>query len=419
MRAEKGALPGLLVLSLAIASAAAMRGVLGPLQEVVQADLRMSDLQMSMVQGLAVSIPVAVLSIPIGRLIDRANRMRLLTALAVTWTVGAAGSAFAEGFYSLFAARMLAGLGAFCAIPVAISIAADLSPPERRGRSLLLLSLGQLVGGAAAFAVGGALSGALDAGLLGLEPWRAVSLIFGLASAALVVPLLLVREPVRHEVVDAAAAVKLGPALAALWERRAFLAPLFAGQVSVVMADTAAGIWAAPVLTRVFHQTAAQYGGWMGLVLLTAGLAGSIGGGLGADLGQKAKGRGGVLLGAVIAGAVSVPAAFFPLAPGIAVFAVLLCLLLIAGTAQGLITATTLAVTVPNEIRGVCLGAFVVVGAVVGLGVAPTLVTLVSNALGGPAHLAPALAWTGAVTAAMSCAAFLLAMRRCPPPVEG
>ena len=56
---------------------------------------------------------------------------------------------------------MLAGVAAFCSIPVAISIAADLSAADRRGRSLLLLSLGRYIGVAAAFALGGWLGGLL------------------------------------------------------------------------------------------------------------------------------------------------------------------------------------------------------------------------------------------------------------------
>lgn len=410
------ALRALLLLALTITSAAAVRGVFSPLQEVAKLDLGLSDFQMSLIQGVAASVPIAILSIPLGRMVDRTSRHRLLVVMAALWTLGSILTAFSGGFAALFITRMLAGLGAVCSLPIAISMAADLCAPDKRGRSLLLLSLGSVVGGASAFAVGGALFGALSAQgaqlFAGLAPWRAVHLIFGLVSGALLLPLLALREPARLEVGEASAAI--GPALRSLWARRKFLLPLFVGQISVVMADTAATVWAAPVLTRDFHQQPAEFGGWMGLALLTAGVLGAVFGGLSADFGHRSSRRGGILLGAVICAGLSVPAALFPIMPTVAGFGVMLALLLLAGAATGLITATSIAVLVPNEIRGVCLGAFIVISSIIGLGIAPMLVTFGSQALGGEAHLGMALAITGVITAGASFVAFVLAMIHAP-----
>jgi MFS family permease len=411
------ALPTLLLLAVTLVSGAATRGVFSTVQEYAKAELLLSDLQLSLVQGLAVSIPVAAIAIPLGRLTDRANRMRLLIALAAVWTAGGFLTAFADGFATLFAARMLTGVGAMCVLPVAISIAADLCAPEARGRSLLILSLGQMAGGASAFALGGWAFGALAGGAPflpdGMSAWRGAHLVFAVATALLILPLFALREPARREIGEAASGA-LSPALRELWDRRAFLAPLFLGQLSVVMADTAAGVWATPVLSRVFHQQPAQFAGWMGGVVLVSGVLGAVIGGFGGDAGQRSGRRGGVLIAAVVASAVAIPAALFPLAPSIPLFAVALGVLLLGGAIAGLVTATAISVLVPNEIRGVCLGAFVVVGAVLGLGVAPTLVTLISDAMGGEAHLAPALAATGVVTGAVACLGFLLALRHAP-----
>ena len=411
--------PALLLLAMTIASGAAMRGAFAPVQEMAKLDLGLSDLQISLVQGLAASIPIAVLAIPIGRLVDRSNRTRLLAAMAVVWTLGTLLTVTAPGFTMLFLARMLAGLGAISALPVAISIAADLSPPEKRGRSLLLLSLGQSVGLAVAFALGGWLSGLLaapDHGWLarvGIAPWRGVHLVFGAGSALMLLLLLALREPARSELGEAADAA-LGPVLRELWERRRFLAPLFVGQVSVVMADTAAGIWAAPVLIRDHGLRPDQFAGWMGLVILLPGALGSVIGGVAADLGHKLHLRGGILAGAVVASAVAIPAAFFPLMSGALGFGLMLSLLLLCGAITGLVTATAIAVLIPNELRGVCLGAFIVLGAIIGFGVAPTLVTLASARLGGEAFLASALTMTGVAISGVSLLAFALAMAGAP-----
>lgn len=407
------------LVALTVASGATLRTVFSPMQELAKLDLQLSDLEVSFVQGLAASIPIALLSLPIGRMVDRGNRTRLLIALAAVSVLGTILTAFARSFEVLFVARMLAGLGAVCAIPVAISIGSDLSPVSGRGRALLLLSLGQSVGIAAAFALGGWLGGWIETAATGpgpfgsLPPWREVHLYFGLGALVLLLPILFLREPERREV-GGPVQPGLKVVLAELWARRGFLAPLFVGQISVVMADVAAGIWAAPVLTRDFGLQPSEFAAAMGLAVLLPGIFGAIIGGVAADAGQRSGRKGGILVGAVIAAALSIPAALFPTMPSVTMFATVLAVFLLCGAVTGLITATTIAVHVPNELRGLCLGAFVVVSSVVGLGIAPTLVTLASTLLGGEAHLATALAGTGMLVSALSAVAFLAAAAKLP-----
>jgi MFS family permease len=386
-------------------------------QEAAKLSLGLSDLQISLVQGVAASIPIAILSIPLGWLVDHRDRVRILICLGGVWTIGTLATVLANGFAALFFARMLAGLGAMCVLPAAISIAADLSAPERRGRSMVLLSLGNTAGGAAAFAVGGGLFGWFSGpggwAIAGLPPWREVHLVFGAVSMLLLVPLFALRDPPRQEVVQKAQAI--GPSLKELWDRRGLLLPLFGGQVSVVMADVAAGIWAAPVLTRSYHLQPGSFGAWFGLVVLVSGIGGSVAGGFAADIGNRTGWRGGILLGAVAAAALSIPASCFPIMAGVPGFAFMLGLLLFCGAVTGLVTATALTVLIPNEIRGVCLGAFIVGGAVIGFGVSPTLVTLGSSLLGGEAHLNMALAFTGMATSLLAFIGFVAAMARSAP----
>src|SRR5690242_16076786 len=86
------------LLALTICAGVAMQFSLSPVQEAVKLELGLSDFQTSLVQGLAVSIPVALLAIPLGRLTDRSNRVRLLIVMAATWTAGMALTALAQGF---------------------------------------------------------------------------------------------------------------------------------------------------------------------------------------------------------------------------------------------------------------------------------------------------------------------------------
>ncbi|MBK8544784.1 MAG: MFS transporter [Caulobacteraceae bacterium] len=134
------------MLAATIGSASAMRTVFSPVQEAAASSLHINDFQMSLLQGLALSLPIAALAIPVGRITDRGNRAVLLFFLALLWTIGTALSVFGTEFWHIFLARMLAGIGAFSSLTVTISMVADLSTPDTRGRSLMFLSLGNLVG---------------------------------------------------------------------------------------------------------------------------------------------------------------------------------------------------------------------------------------------------------------------------------
>ena len=402
------------LLSLTIFSGLLMQGSLGSIQETIKLELGLSDFQTSLLQGLAVSIPVALLAIPLGRLTDRGNRMRLLVLMALVWTIGTALTAFAHGFAAMFLARVLANIGAVLAIPIVISIGADLSPPAQRGRALLPMSLGKIAGQAGAIALGGAVVAALAANpslTAGLSPWRAMHLVFAGISLLLLLPLLLAKEPARREV-GGLVSPPFKLAMAAIWERRDLLIPLFIGQVTVVMADFAALSWSSTVLTRDYGQTSADYSHWLGAVILFSGIFGSLIGGFAADMGHRSRMKRGILIGALVAALLSIPGAFFPLMPTATGFAIMLALLLLCGTVTGLVTATALAVLIPNEIRGVCLGAFMVVGSVIGLGLAPTMATGIADLLGGEAYLRYGLTITTAVTSLIAALGFARAMRR-------
>jgi MFS family permease len=311
---------------------------------------------------------------------------------------------------------MLSALGASCAIPVIISLVADLCAPEKRGRAIVVLGLGTYAGAAAAFVLAGLLLTVLArhpiAALGAMAPWRETHLLLGLAGTLMLFPLFLLREPERHEV--ELRTTSLGPTMRALWGKRAFLMPLFVGQIGVSMADAAAGVWATPVLIRGYHLQPAAFAGWVGAILFVAGILGSVLGGFGADLGHKSGRRGGLLFGAVLATALGIPTALFPIMPSIGGFQLMFFLLLLAGTITSVVASTAVAVLIPNEERGACMAAFSVISSIIGASLAPTIVTLGSMAMGGERHLAASLAATGLVTGVVSLAGYVLAMRHAP-----
>lgn len=409
----------LLVLAVAMAVGNILLGVFSAVQEQAKAELGFSDFQMSLLNGLAVSIPLSVFAIPVGLLVDRSVRVRLLFWTAVAWTTGTLLTAFAYSMPLLFVARMLGSVGANISTTIAISLAADLCLPEKRGRSLLLLTIGKYAGAGLAFALGGWLLGYFidGGGLIGLAPWRSIHLVLGLASLLIVAMLAFLREPKRMETCVGPQA-PLGDVFRELLSYWRFLVPLFIGQIGVLMADAAATVWAAPVLARSYGVTPQEFAGWMGAVIFGAGILGAIIGGFAADAGHRTGKRGGILIAAIIGSIIALPAVLFPLAPDTTLFAIALFVLLAGGTITGLVTATALAVLLPNELRGLSIGTFLAIGGLIAFGAAPTLVTLVSGWLGGEHQLPVALALVGGVVSTLGCIGFIIAYRTAPQPVR-
>ncbi len=408
----------LLALALAMAVGFTMMGAFGTVQEGAKAELHLSDYTLSLIQGLSAALPLAVFSIPIGIMVDRYNRVRMMIALAFVWTLGTVLTGLAHSVPLLFVARMLTGIGTTGALTAALSLCADFCVPTQRGRAMLIVNLGKSLGVALALALSGALFGLFAHGrapawFAGMMPWRSVHLCLAVVSVLAILPLFLLREPVRQEVA-AGTHAPFKVVAGELWARREFLIPLFIGQISVVMADAAAGIWVSPVLSRTFHLQPDQFAGWMGALLFGAGVVGAIVGGLSADRGQKSGRRGGLLIGAILAAALGVPAALFPIMPSVPLFGVAVGLLVTCGAVTGVVTSVALTVLIPNELRGLCIGAFIAIAGLIGYGLAPTLVAAASGMLGGEAHLAQGLAIVGVVTSAISVVAFTMAMRRAP-----
>jgi len=411
------ALGPLLLLALTMAIGFTVMGSFGVVQDKAKAELALSDNALALIQGIGAAAPLAIFSIPIGVLVDRYNRVRLTLALAAIWTLGTLLTAFAVSVPVLTIARMMTGIGTAGALTAALSLCADLCAPEQRGRAMLIVNLGKSLGVAAAFALTGWLLGRYAANAFPafgkLQPWRSAHVAMAILSAALLLPLLLLREPKRQEV-ESSPDAPFRVVARELWSRRAFLGPLFAGQIAVVMADVAAGVWVSPVLSRTYGLQPQDFGGWVGAIVFFSGIVGTVLGGISADLGQKSHRRGGILIGAVIAAGIGVPAALFPVLPGIPGFAVALFVLVLCGAVTGLVVSVAITVLVPNELRGLCIGAFIALAGLIGYLLAPLMVTLVSAAMGGERHLAGALAIVGVTVSALSFLAFLLAMKRAP-----
>jgi MFS family permease len=405
-----------LFLSVILFTSAGCTGVMAPLQQAAQIDLGLTDLQIATLQGGAHGLPALVCAIPLGLAIDHLNRARVMLVLALLRAGGSILTAYAHDFTTLFVARGLVALGAGAAMGVALSLIADLCPQDKRGRMTTIAGIGILAGPALAFAGGGGLFGYFRlhgwALFPGMAPWRLTAMAFAMMACALLVPIALFREPPRHERERHGGSIVA--ALRGLAERWRFLAALWVGSTAGGMAEGAAGLWAAPILTRSYGLQPDAFGGWMGGTIFLAGLIGSVIGGVAVDWGNKSGRRGGLMIGSIVATAIAIPATAYPIMPTVPEFGVMLGVMLCACTITQVAAVAAVTLVIPNEERGMCLAIISMIGTVVGMGSVPMITLLGPILFGDDQHLRQTLVVIGVATGAIGLAGYITAMRVAP-----
>lgn len=358
------------------------RLVLSLLVDPIRADLGLSDTQIGVVQGLAFAMIYSVAGLPFGRLADVFARRMVIIAGVVIWSLCTAACAYANSFESLFAARVGVGIGEAAFAPAAVSMIADSFPPNRRGIAIGLLLTGMSVGGGAAIVIGGGLLEIANAGwfddlplLTAIAPWRTVLIVLGVAGILPVLLLLTLREPVRHESDDHAAAktLKLSDVIRQFGVLSAILAPLYLGVAFVQTGDFAIQNWTPTMLSRQFGFTPGEIAQTLGLVSIIIGAVGTIFGGW---LSDREAGRGedkGRLKIAMVAAALGLAGGAIALAgsgeQAIAFFALWVFMASISGT----IGITVLQNIVPNKMRGIGTALVSFFNVILGLGVGTAL----------------------------------------------
>lgn len=264
------------------------RAALNILVDPVRGTLGISDEQIGLLQGLAFGLFYAFMGIPMGLAADRISRRNLIVAGIGLWSLATIGSGLAQSFGSLFAARLLVGLGEAALGPAAISLIADLFAPARRGRPISVYMMGQGLANGIAISLTSLILAAAGAGaflgfpVLGaLVPWRTVFVIFGACGLVIALAmLLLTREPPRQGDAPKAAAQVPGAAEAAyLWRNRAVLLPLYFGFATCFTVAYGGASWAPSMLLRAYGATPAYLGAWLGpLSILFSAIGPLVGG---------------------------------------------------------------------------------------------------------------------------------------------
>ncbi|SAK96544.1 major facilitator transporter [Caballeronia hypogeia] len=398
------------------------RQIVSILVQPIKLTLALTDTQIGLLQGFSFTMCYATAGVFVARLVDRANRVKLIAACVAIWAISTALCGFATSFAELLAARAGTAIAEAALSPAALSIFSDIFPPRKVTRASSIFMLGPYIGGGLALFGGGMLLSATggEAGARfaphGFAPWQAVFVLVGLPGlvlAALVA--FTVREPARREAPERAhvhANETLPPlrdVFAELFVRNRFCAPYFAAYVALITLFYSHAAWFPTLLMRHFHLAPAMVGKLAAPAYMIGGMLGVAAAGLLAARVTDQRALRKVLFLSTCAVTALVPAAIAMPLVAHSTFAILLygACALAASIAMAL-APVPLQIAVPNRMRGRSIALLVFMTNAISGGIGPLAVGYLNERVGG-AH---ALAIVGGSAALASALLYALATAR-------
>jgi predicted MFS family arabinose efflux permease len=382
------------------------RSALFVVVEPIKREFHLSDSAMGLLSGLGYAGVYALMAIPMGFLVDRVNRKRLLAALLSVWSLATLACGVAGNYVALLAARMLVGGAEAGASPTSSSIISDLFPPRRRATAVGIYFLGTPVA-----AVIASLVGAQVAATYG---WRAIFLMAGLPGLILApLVLLFLKHPKRgvHEEAPKAGATPQRASLARGFKELFGNPVLLCGFAAIALSTVVSSsfqTWSSSLLIREHGLTLAQQGRVMAICAGTGGLLSVLVSGPATDAFAKGNLRrlalfaAAILMAATACELIVVRATSMPvLMVGLGGFS--LFQLAVLGPAYSIVLNTTSPAN-----RGLILATQQLVVTLVGMGGGPWLSGALSDAFGGAHSISRALTALSPVLAAAA-GSYLLA----------
>ncbi len=367
------------------------RQIINLLVGPIKADLGLSDVQISILQGFSFALFHAVLAVPVGRMVDRYNRKWIIIVGIVCWTLACFGSGLAGGFVALFAARMFIGAGEATLSPAGYSMLADYFSRERLGRAVSFFLGSGFVGSGIALIVGGAILGQLEGyeyvrlPLIGeLRPWQAAFVIAALPGLLCLALMFTVREPIRtsfgKRLEPDAPLPPFREVLAFIASHKRTIGAIFLGYSLLAAMQFGLGAWTPEFFARTYQWARADIGYAYGLNYLFVGTLGVLAGGWLSDwLAARGYADANLRTG-FIAGLCALPFVIgFPLMPtGEAALAALIPATFFGTMPFGAGTAA-LPLLAPNRMRGQMVALYLLCANLLGQGVGPFLIAALTD----------------------------------------
>jgi len=244
------------------------------LLEEIKKTFEISDTYMGFLIGPAFAIIYTLFAIPIARLADRHNRVRIIAIGAIVWSAFTVMSGLAKTPEVFALARIGVGVGEAAFLAPAFSILSDYFPPKKRALAFAVLNFGVYFGQIVGLKGGASIAVQYD--------WHTAFILLGVPGILLaLVTWVFVKEPERGRLDPQSTATldnrvtPFGETLKILWQKRSYRL-MTLGTALGGFASYAFGYWAIAFFARLFDLTTDEANTRYGFTAFLAGLSGAI-----------------------------------------------------------------------------------------------------------------------------------------------
>ncbi|CAD5107855.1 spinster family MFS transporter [Zestomonas carbonaria] len=362
------------------------RQILNLLVGPIRRDLVISDTQMSLLMGLSFALFYTVCGIPLGRLADTRSRRGLIAIGVLFWSAATAACGMAKQYWQFLFCRIGVGVGEAALSPAAYSLIADSFPSERRATAMAVYGMGVYLGSGIAFLLGGLVikfasaQGDVVLPLLGeVRPWQLIFLILGAAGILFTLLLLAVHEPKRRGV-GAGVAVPLAEVGRYIRSNRRTVVCHNLGFAGLAFAGYGSAAWVPTFFIRTYGWDAGHVGVVYGSIVAVFGCLGIVCGGRLADwMAKRGRSDANMRVGLYAAIGALPSVLLFPLADNAIAAAVMLAPATFFLSMPFGVAPAAIQEIMPNSMRGQASAIYLFVITLIGLGIGPTAVALVTD----------------------------------------
>ncbi len=266
------------------------RDVLSLLVGELKREMNLDDKEIGWLLGAPFALFYATCGIFIAWLADRGSRKWVIFGGVALWSIATVACGFTSTYAELFTARIGVAVGEAALTPPALSLLKDYFPPERIGRAIGLYTAGVSSGAGIANIIGGSVlpslvaAGAVTVPIAGLlEPWQLMFVVVGLPGILVALVIATIREPVRRDAgTSSGTPVSILTTLGHLRSHARLFVPLFVGLAGIAIMGYGVNYWIPEFFRRTYALDTEAYGyfiRWRGVLLVTFGLIGVVGGG--------------------------------------------------------------------------------------------------------------------------------------------
>ena len=254
------------------------RQLVAILVEPIRTEFALQDWHMGLLSGLAFALFYTTLGVPLARLADRNNRVKIMAVSLLVWSAFTGLTGIAKTFVHLLIARVGVAVGEAGCNPAAYSLIGDYFEARRRATALSIFQMGGYIGSFLGLLLGGWVGHTYG--------WRAAFLLVGLPGIGVALLMKLTLRELPRGFSDPVRAVveppPVGKVVRDLLAKTSFVHLAFAAALHN-FAVYGVGNWYAAFLMRSHGMNVAKAGTILAICTVIGGAAGTYFGGMLSD----------------------------------------------------------------------------------------------------------------------------------------